>query len=157
MFDAAFPHGRHYYWRSKKLPPLTDEMIDIIIDNASRITSPFSTVSIFTLGGAVARAPEAATAFPGRDATHEIVTVAAWQPPETESGRHVRWVRRFSDELDPFAVGAYVNFMADAAEEQIKTSYGAARYQRLAAAKRRYDPTNFFRYNQNIRPAELTA
>lgn len=152
MFDAAFPHGRHYYWRSRKLPPLTDGSIDAIIANAARITSPLSTVSIFTLGGAVARVPEADTAYPGRDAAHEIITVAAWEAGDPEPERHLAWIRRFSSSLEPHAVGAYVNFMADARQDQIRSAYGADRYDRLAALKRRYDPTNFFRFNQNILP-----
>jgi FAD/FMN-containing dehydrogenase len=153
MFDAAFPHGRSYYWRSTKLRPLTSESIATIISHASEITSPYSTVSIFTLGGAVARVPEADTAYPGRDAAHEIITVAAWEPRDPQPDRHVQWVRRFSAGLDPHAVGAYVNFMADAQQDQIRAAYGVQRYQRLATLKRMYDPTNFFRFNQNIRPA----
>ncbi len=152
MFDAAFPHGRHYYWRSTKLRPFTDEMIAAITTNASQITSPFSTVSIFTLGGAVARVAEPDTAYPGRDAAHEIITVAAWQPGDPEREQHVEWIRRFSSSLEPHTVGAYVNFMADAQPQQIRAAYGDDRYQRLARLKRRYDPTNVFRFNQNIVP-----
>jgi hypothetical protein len=66
------PHGRHYYWRSWKLPPLSDRMIVVIVEHAARITSPFSAVPSFTLGGAVARVAEDATAHPGRTATGSI-------------------------------------------------------------------------------------
>jgi hypothetical protein len=71
LFDPALPHGRHY-WRSWKLPPLSDRMIVVIVEHAARITSPFSAVPSFTLGGAVARVAEDATAHPGRTATGSI-------------------------------------------------------------------------------------
>ncbi len=69
MFDPAYPHGRHYYWKAWKLPPLTDSAIDVIVGHAAAITSPLSAIPIFTLGGAVARVDDEATAFTGRNAT----------------------------------------------------------------------------------------
>ena len=80
LFDPAVPHGRHYYWKSHKLGPLTDDIIDVIVEHAGRITSPLATVPIFTQGGAVARVAEDETAFPNRDAAHNINIVAAWMP-----------------------------------------------------------------------------
>ena len=84
MFDAALPHGRHYYWKSHKLGPLTDETISVVIDQAEQITSPLSSVALFTQGGAVARVPADATAFANRDATHDINIVGSWLPDDTE-------------------------------------------------------------------------
>jgi FAD/FMN-containing dehydrogenase len=155
MFDAAFPHGRGYYWRSCSLPPLTGEMIDCLIRQAQKITSRFSTMPLFTQGGAVARVPEDATAFPNRKAQHNLNIVGAWEmnaPPDPDPDRHIAWVRQTWEAMQPFASGAYVNFMSDEPAERLRAVYGAAKYERLVALKRRYDPENVFRHNQNIAP-----
>lgn len=153
LLDAALPPGRHYYWKSHKLPPLNDQLIEVVAEYASRITSPFSTVPIFTQGGAVARVPDDATAFPGRSAAHDINIVAAWLPDDPEPERHTTWVREFWTAMLPYSAGVYVNFMSDEPESAVPLGYGPAKYERLQALKKSYDPTNFFRFNQNIQPA----
>lgn len=152
MFDAALPHGRHYYWKSWKLPPLSDEIIDVISEHASRVTSPFSTVPIFTQGGAVLRLDDDATAYAGRSAAHDINIVAAWEPGDPEPERHIQWVRDFWAALEPFGAGVYVNFLSDEPQTAVEAAYGAEKYARLVALKSKYDPTNFFRLNANIPP-----
>jgi FAD/FMN-containing dehydrogenase len=154
MFDAAFPHGRHYYWKSHRLPPLNDAMIEIIAEHAAEITSPLSTVGLFCFGGAVGRVPDAATAFPNRDAAHDINIVAAWLPDEREPARHTAWVRRFFTALEPHSRGVYVNFTSDDSIDRVRAAaYGPEKWRRLVALKRKYDPTNLFRLNANIPPA----
>jgi FAD/FMN-containing dehydrogenase len=155
MFDAAFPHGRHYYWKSRKLPPLSDQSIDVIVDHARAITSPYSSVPIFTQGGAVARVPDADTAYPDRAAAHDINIVAAWDPADPDPDRHIGWVRDFWSALEPYGAGVYVNFLSDEPVTALAAAYGADKYQRLRALKREYDPTNFFRFNQNIEPTNI--
>ncbi len=153
LFDPAVPHGRHYYWKSHKLGPLADEMIDVIAEQAARVTSPLSTVPIFTQGGAVARVPEDATAFPNRDAAHDINVVASWMPDDPEPERHVEWVRQFFGALEPYSRGVYVNFTSDDAPDRVQTgAYSADQWSRLVGLKAKYDPTNFFRLNANIPP-----
>jgi len=152
MFDAAFPHGRGYYWKSCSLPPLSNEMIDVLIRQAQKITSRFSAMAIFTQGGAVARVPEDATAFPNRHAQHNLNIVGAWEINDPDPERHIAWVRQTWEAMQPFSSGAYVNFMSDEPAERLRTVYGAAKYDRLVALKRRYDPDNVFRHNQNILP-----
>lgn len=154
MLDPAFPHGRHYYWKSRQLPPLTDEAVEVIMEHASGITSGFSSTRIFTLGGAVARADQDETAYPNRGAAHDINIVGAWAPDEPEGARHIEWVRRFWSALEPHAGGVYVNFMSDEPQAAVQAAYGPDKYGRLVALKRKYDPTNFFRFNQNISPVE---
>jgi FAD/FMN-containing dehydrogenase len=152
MLDAALPHGRGYYWKSCMLPPLTDEMIDTLIRQAERITSRFSTLPLFTLGGAVARVPEDATAYSGRNAQHNLNIVGAWEMTDPDPERHIAWVRETWEAMQPFASGAYVNFMSDEPPDRLRAVYGPKKYDRLVALKRRYDPENVFRHNQNIAP-----
>ena len=152
MFDAAYPHGRHYYWKAWKLPPLTDAAIEVIVEHGCAITSPFSAIPIFTLGGAVARVDDDATAFTGRGAAHDINFVASWLPDDPDADRHRGWARAGWEAMQPFARGVYVNFLSDEQGSQVAAAYGEEKYRRLAALKTKYDPTNVFRFNQNIPP-----
>jgi FAD/FMN-containing dehydrogenase len=155
MFDAALPHGRHYYWKSHKLGPLTTEVIDVVIEHASKITSPMSTIPIFSFGGAVARVPEDSTAFPNRDAAHDINIVASWLPEDVgDADRHIDWVRGLFGALEPHSRGVYVNFTSDDASERVRVAYSDEQWRRLTSLKAKYDPTNFFRINANIPPNE---
>ena len=152
MFDPAVPHGMHYYWKSHKLPPLTDDVIGVITERAAGITSPASTVPVFTQGGVMARVADDATAFAHRDAAHDINIVASWAP-DADPDRHVQWVRGFYEALEPHSVGLYVNFTNEDAGDRIRQgAYGPAKWERLVALKAKYDPTNFFRHNANIPP-----
>jgi FAD/FMN-containing dehydrogenase len=154
MFDPTAPHGRHYYWRSHKLGPLADEVIDVLVEQASSITSPLSTTPIFTQGGAVSRVPEDATAFPNRGAAHDINIVASWLP-DGDGERHIEWVRRFFAALEPHSRGVYVNFTSDDTADRVRrAAYGPEQWSRLVALKAKYDPTNFFRGNANIPPVD---
>ncbi len=153
MFDAALPHGRHYYWKSHKLGPLDDATIDVLVEHCEQITSPLSTVPIFSLGGAVARVPEDATAFPYRDAAHDINIVGSWLPADVgEADRHIDWVRRLFGALEPHSRGVYVNFTSDDAGTRVRSAYSDNQWRRLTELKERYDPDNFFRMNANIPP-----
>jgi FAD/FMN-containing dehydrogenase len=153
MFDPAVPHGAHYYWKSHTLDSLTDDVIDIVVEHASAITSPMTTVPVFTLGGAVARVPEDATAFPNRQALHDINIVAAWTPDDAEPDRHIQWVRAFFAALEPHSRGFYVNFTNDDSPDRVRSgAYGSEKWSRLVALKAKYDPTNLFRMNANIPP-----
>jgi Berberine and berberine like len=153
MFDPAYPHGRHYYWKAWKLPPLTD----VIVEHASAITSPQSAIPIFTLGGAVARTDDNHTAFTGRTAAHDIGFVASWLPDDPEPERHKTWARNAWESLRPFGHAVYVNFLVDEPPAQVKVAYGHRKYARLAVLKSKYDPDNFFRSNQNIAPTNNHA
>jgi FAD/FMN-containing dehydrogenase len=153
MFDPAVQHGWHYYWKSHTLDALTDDIVDIVVEHASAITSPMTTVPVFTLGGAVARVAEDATAFPNRQALHDINIVGAWMPDDAEADRHVHWVRDFFAALEPHSAGFYVNFTNDDSPERVRGgAYGAEQWARLVGLKAKYDPTNLFRMNANIPP-----
>lgn len=153
MFDAALPHGRCYYWKSHKLGRLTDDVVDTVVEHAERITSPLSTVPIFCFGGAMSRVIEDATAFPHRDAAHDINIVASWLPGDGDADRHIDWVRRFFDALEPHSKGVYVNFTSDDVGQRARKAYTQRQWTRLATLKAKYDPDNFFHMNANIPPA----
>jgi hypothetical protein len=153
-FDAAVPHGRHYYWKSHRLGPLTDEVIDIVIGHCDEITSPMSSVPLFSFGGAVGRVSEDATAFPNRDAAHDINIVASWLPEAAgDADRHIAWVRGLFTALEPHSRGVYVNFTSDDAQSRVRAAYSEEQWRRLTALKAKYDADNFFRRNANIPPA----
>jgi len=135
-------------------PPLTDVVIGRIVEHSMRITSPLSYSVIFQLGGAVARIGEDAPAYSHRHASHNININAVWEPGDPSASAHAGWARQFFAALEPYQIGVYVNFLGDEGDERVRAAYGAEKYRRLAELKRQYDPTNFFRLNQNIMPAE---
>ena len=152
MFDPSFPHFRWYYFKSCDVPALTDEVIDLTVEHSSRIQSPFTAFPIWQMGGAIARVGEDETAFSGRNAGFTYNIGACTEGPDGFEDER-EWVRTFWSALEPYHMGVYVNFLGDEGEERVKESYGAEKYKRLQELKRRYDPDNFFRINQNIPPA----
>jgi FAD/FMN-containing dehydrogenase len=151
MFDLSFQHGWWYYMRACDVAQLTDEVIDITVDHSLRIESPLTAFPIWQLGGAVARVGEDETAFGGRSAGHTFNITAATETAEGFDAER-EWVRNFWSALEPYHTSVYVNFLMEEGEERIRQAYGARKYDRLKALKRRYDPDNLFRLNQNIRP-----
>jgi FAD/FMN-containing dehydrogenase len=151
MFDPSFPHGWWYYIRSCDVAELTDEVIDITVDHSLRISSPLTNFPIWQMGGAVARTGEDDAAFGGRTAGHTFNIVAATATAEGFDEER-EWVRSFWTALEPHHTSVYVNFLMEEGEERVREAYGAETYDRLKALKRRYDPDNFFRLNQNIPP-----
>jgi FAD binding domain/Berberine and berberine like len=150
-FDPSFPHGRWYYMRACDVAELTDEVIDTTVDHASRITSPLTAFPIWQMGGAVARRPDDETAFNGRGAGYTFNITAM---TETEAGfdEERGWVRDFWSALEPWHSTVYVNFLMEEGEDRIRQAYGERKYDRLKELKRKYDPDNAFRLNQNISP-----
>ena len=151
MFDPSFVPGRWYYFKSCDVPELTDEIIDVTVDHSLRIKSPLTSFPIWQMGGAVARVDEDDSAFGGRNAgfTYNIGASTAMSEGFDEERE---WVRNFWSALEPWHTTVYVNFLGEEGEERIRAAYGADKYDRLKALKRKYDPDNFFRINQNIPP-----
>jgi hypothetical protein len=152
MFDPSFPHGRWYYFRACDVAELTDEVIDITVDHSTRIASPLTAFPIWQMGGAVGRVGEDETAFNGRGAGFTFNISGS---TETADGfdQEREWVRSFWSALEPHHTSVYVNFLMEEGEERVREAYGAAKYDRLKALKRKYDPDNLFRLNQNIPPS----
>jgi hypothetical protein len=153
MLDGGAPHGRHYYWKAHRVPRLTDEVIDAILERVETITSPFSQVAGWAVGGAVSRVDPATTAVGDREPGFEVNIAAAWPPSGPDGQRHVTWVREGWERMRPFAAGVYANFLSDEGAAGVETAYGA-RLQRLTELKDRYDPENVFRLNANIPPSQ---
>jgi FAD/FMN-containing dehydrogenase len=153
MLDDGFPSGLHVYWRSDFLSGLPDEAIDALCGAFSSVTSPLSALLIEQFGGAVSRIPADETAFAHRNALFNMAVIGRWTDPST-APTHIDWARRASDAMQPFASGGvYLNYLGAEGDARIRAAYGPAKYERLVALKRKYDPTNLFRVNQNIRPA----
>jgi FAD/FMN-containing dehydrogenase len=152
--DPTVPHGWHYYWKSRDLHAIDAEMVDLIVEQASLIHSPRSYALIFQLGGAIAGVDEGATAYSHRTAAHSININGVWLPDEADerSAQEIDWTRNMYDALEPFDAGVYVNFLMDEGAHRVAAAYGARKYERLVGLKDRYDPTNVFRFNQNIKP-----
>ncbi len=153
MFDVTVPHGWHYYWKSVSLPPLTNGAIDTLVDTAWRKHSPRSYMILFHKGGAVRDLSDDAMAYTGRDAEHELNINGAWTAEDQEND-DTAWTREsFEQMLRHSTGGVYVNFLGDEGRDRVRAAYGPTKYERLVQLKRRYDPNNFFRLNQNIDPA----
>ena len=146
--DAAYPPGEYHYWKSCFLDDLTDEVIDVLSErfNAAQ-APPLLEVVIEHMGGAIAAGEGA---FAHRDARYDVLIDANWVD-EADAERCIAWARDTAAALEPYSRGSYVNYEPDSGQECAPTAYGD-RYDRLRALKRRYDPQNVFRLNQNIAP-----
>jgi FAD/FMN-containing dehydrogenase len=153
MFDAFVPHGWHRYWKSVELPSLSDEAIGTLVEHASAQTSAMSYCIVFQLGGALNRVGAEETAFSQRDGAFNVNINAVWTEDDPEPERHIAWARDFFDAMQPHAgERVYVNFLGEEGGTRVRQAYGARNYGRLVELKRAYDPTNFFRLNQNVQP-----
>jgi FAD/FMN-containing dehydrogenase len=123
-----------------------------IVAHLERATSPFAFVQLRPLGGAMARVPQEATAFVHRDKELLMVVSNAWDNPAQDEVQRA-WVQGIWSAIQPHTQGTYVNFLEDEGHARIRDAYSASTMQRLAEIKRRYDPDNVFRSNQNVRPA----
>ncbi|HWT98726.1 MAG TPA: FAD-binding oxidoreductase [Terriglobales bacterium] len=151
MLDGAFPDRSHNYWKSAFLKELTDDVIDILIEHGNRMASPHSAIVLEYYAGAMGRVAPAATAFAQRQAEYNIGVMSQWLDAK-EGQKHIELTRAAYDALQPFATGRYLpNFVSDESQDQIRAAFGS-NYERLAALKAKYDPTNFFSLNQNVKP-----
>ena len=156
MMDNEFPAGRQNYWKSNFLKGLDTQAINVIIDQVAKAPSPHSKIAIEQFSGAVTRVGANDTAFNHRNARYNLLIVGIWTDPAAKAD-NVRWVRDFWDAMAPYSSGGvYVNYLgqeADEGAERVKSAYGPEKYARLVALKQKYDPTNLFRLNQNIKPS----
>ncbi len=151
--DAAFPAGRHNYWKSSFLDEISDGAIAVALEHAERAPSPSSLFYLEHLEGAIGRVPAGETAFVHRDAAFDFNVLAMWEDP-ADTEENVAWARGFWAAMQPYARrGVYVNNLGGEGERRVREAYGEATYARLVELKDRYDPHNLLRLNQNIRPS----
>ncbi|HXL63212.1 MAG TPA: FAD-binding oxidoreductase [Mycobacterium sp.] len=150
-FDGLVPPGLQHYWKANFVKELTPELIAAHMEHGPRVPVVNSTMHIYPINGACHRVAADATAFGHRDANFATVIAGMWPDP-AQNAANTRWVRDYSDATAPHSdAGGYVNFMAADDQGRVSDNYGA-NYERLLAAKRKYDPGNLFHVNQNIRP-----
>ena len=151
MFDALYPPGLQWYWKADFVNELTDEAIDLHIKFAQQLPTMLSTMHIYPINGAAHRVGKADTAFSYRDANFASVTVAV-DPDPANNERMTKWAQSYWTALHPLSAGGgYLNMMMDEGNDNVKSSY-RDNYARLVEVKRKYDPKNLFRVNQNIKP-----
>jgi hypothetical protein len=152
IVEPAFPPGRLNYWKASFLDDLSDELIDILIDAFGRVPSPYSNIAIEPMGGAVARVAETATAFQHRHPAFSLLILSGWLN-DADTDVNVAWARELWERTRPLSSTAvYVNYLGTEGDQRILDAFGV-NHRRLAQVKHAYDPGNFFRLNQNIKPA----
>lgn len=152
LLDAAVPYGGvQRYWKSSFLKALGDDVLEIMIERAEAMRSPMSMIGFFHMHGAATRVDRDATAYSLRDDQWDYDVISQWTDP-VESADHIQWTRDYWNAVEPYASGeVYVNHL-DAEEAGRLTAAYSRNYDRLVALKNKYDPTNLFRMNQNIKP-----
>jgi FAD/FMN-containing dehydrogenase len=151
-FDPLLAPGERNYWKSHDFLALSDELLDATLPFVESLPNPSCEVFFAQMGGATNRVPADATAYRHRDAEFIMNVHGRWQE-EGDDERCVAWCRDLFQATTPFATGGvYVNFMTEEEGDRVESAYGDS-FQRLVALKDKYDPENFFRFNQNVRPS----
>ena len=153
MLDAGQPKGASYYWKSEYLKEVPQSLSEKFVEQTLNMSSKSSIIAAFQLGGAITDIGEDDTAYSFRNAEHVININTQWQN-NSESEKHIDWARKTQHLTAPYSMGSgYINFAsADETQERVAATYGQKKYEKLVALKRKYDPDNFFRLNQNIKP-----
>ena len=152
MFDGMMPPGLQWYWKADFFKELSDEAIAAHVEHSAKLPTMHSCVHLYPVNGAAHRVGSADTPWSYRDAIWSQVIVGV-DPNPANKDAITQWAKDYYDALHPYgAGGAYVNFMMEEGEERVRATYRGS-YERLAKVKAKYDPQNFFRVNQNIKPA----
>jgi FAD/FMN-containing dehydrogenase len=154
LLDTANPKGRRYYWKSEYLPGIEDELNKKLIYHAGQISSPFNSLILFQIGGALNRLQDGYSPVGNRDAKYVLNIAAAWEKAEDDNDQ-IQWARDAWNDMKIFSTGGtYLNFLTqEEGPERTHAALGKA-MERLAEIKGKWDPENFFRINRNIQPAE---
>ena len=152
LLAAPFPDGNQNYWKAAMARALSGEAIQVAVEHANRAPSPLSAIAIEYYAGAAGRVANDATAYPHRDVPWHVVILAQWTNP-ADFPLHRDWARSAAAALQPFSHSAQFLSVIDAdGDDAVGHAFGA-NLPRLQAVKAKYDPANFFRVNQNIKPA----
>jgi FAD/FMN-containing dehydrogenase len=153
MLDAGNQSGARNYWSGDFLAELPDKAVETLVDIATAPVSPMTQILLVAGGGAIARVPQDATAFGGRDAPWNVHYLSMWADPADDE-KNIAYTREISGALKPWTTGrVYLNYIGDEGAERVAAGFGPDRYERMRELKRKWDPTNLFRHNQNIEPA----
>jgi FAD/FMN-containing dehydrogenase len=153
LIDALWPKGTNAYMKAGYLRELDDPAIETAARFHQEATSPASEIHIQHFGGAVARVGDEETAYGERQAPFVLNVVAVTHEPG-DLTPHIEWAQRLYAGLEPSLTGgAYINFLSAEGEERVRAAYGEEKFGRLRALKDRFDPTNLFHLNHNIRPS----
>jgi FAD/FMN-containing dehydrogenase len=150
LMEVGEIRGLQHHFRSLFLQSLNDEVLHALVEASLTTLTPETLVQLRVLGGAMSRVAADATAFAHRD-KQALVLVSNFGPPAADPAARTQL---FWQALSPYADGVYVNFLADEGEQRVHDAYPPRTYMRLAALKNRYDPSNLFHLNQNIKPAQ---
>jgi hypothetical protein len=151
LFDAALPAGRLDYWKTGLTNRIDDEVIAATVEYAKQIPSRHTVIIFTEFHGAYSRVGKTDTAYYHRDLQYDLIALSVWTDP-ADTERNIRWTRDLFAAWEPHLASAvYVNDLGEEGEERTRSAYGG-NYARLAALKAKYDPTDFFRVNQNIEP-----
>jgi hypothetical protein len=152
MFDPLYVSGLQWYWRADFVKKLSDEAIDAHIKFGSALPTTLSTMHLYPIDGAASKVGKSDTPWAYRDSVWAGVIVGV-DPDPANKEKITKWTKDYFDATHPYSAGgAYVNFMMEEGEERVRATY-KHNYTRLARIKKKYDPTNYFRVNQNIKPA----
>jgi hypothetical protein len=154
MFDGLYTPGLQWYWKADFFRELADEAIALHLKHGAELPTLHSTMHLYPINGAAHKTRSDETPWAYRDAIWSEVIVGV-DPDPANNERIISWAKSYWEALHPYgAGGAYVNFMMEnEGDERIRATY-RGNYDRLAQIKAKFDPDNFFRVNQNIRPAE---
>jgi hypothetical protein len=153
LFDPLFVPGLQWYWRADNFTALSEEAIALHVKHGSKIPTMLSTMHLYPLNGASQRIAQEDTAYSFREALFAEVIVGVDADP-TNNETISAWCKNYWEALHPYSSGgAYVNFMMEEGQDRVRSTY-RGNYQRLVSVKKKYDPNNFFRVNQNIRPTD---
>lgn len=150
-FDDLFPTGIRQYWKGNFVKDLSDEAIAAHVEHGPKAPTVSSTMHLYPIDGACHQVGPDETAFGHREANWSMVVLSAWEDPANDEANR-QWVRDYSDAITPYSeAGGYINFMAGDDDNRVQANYGQ-NYDRLVDVKRKYDPDNLFRANQNVSP-----
>ena len=152
MLGPGYPDGNQNYWKSTLLREIPDDAIRAIVAQGNAMQSPLSALVIENYGGAASRVPKDATAYPHRDVPWDVLFIAQWTNP-AETATHRDWARAGEEMLRPYGSDAHLLGALDVESDDVVSTAFGQNLARLAAVKKKYDPANFFRVNQNIKPA----
>lgn len=155
MIDHTAPPGLRHYSKAHWLRGFPADALDAIVASFEGATSPFASIILTRMGGAVGRVPVEATAFGHRDAHTNAWFINSWPEGMGEDDDHIAWVRRGYEEALPWSRGVYVNALGDEGAQRVRAAYPPATWERLVDVKRRWDPENAFRLNQNVPPERV--